>query len=154
MIDKAWRNVNPTTIYNCFRKCGFKQTENVEQSSEPPKITNSDSGWGLLPNYGELTFEDYAHVDDDISVHGALTDAELLNLAPLDEDEEENEEEQPPIPVTLSEARRSLTTLRFYALRTDTSDDFFAALTTIENSLDNDRLKSLTQQKITDFFSK
>ncbi|UYV74075.1 hypothetical protein LAZ67_11002039 [Cordylochernes scorpioides] len=54
------------------------------------------------------------------SVHGALTEAEILNLAHLDEDEVEDEEEQPPIPVTLSEARRSLTTLRFYALRTDT----------------------------------
>ncbi|UYV73153.1 hypothetical protein LAZ67_10001978 [Cordylochernes scorpioides] len=119
MIDKAWKNINPTTIYNCFRKCGFKHTESVEQSSEPPKMTNSDSGWGGLPNYGELTFEDYSHVDDDVSVHGA--DAEILNLDHLDdEDEEEDEGEQPPIPVTLSEARRSLTTLRFYALKLPT----------------------------------
>lgn len=153
VIDKAWKNVNPNCIYNCFRKCGFKQVENVENSSEPQKITNSDSEWGLLPDCTKLTFEDYTHVDDDISVHGALTDAELLNSAPLDKDEEGDEEEQPPIPVTLSEARRCLSNLRFYALRTDTSDDFFAALTTIENSLDNDRLKSLTQQKITDYFS-
>ena len=70
----------------------------------------------------------------------------FVDSAPLDKDEDE--EEQPPIPVTLSELRRCLSNLRFYALRTDTSDDFFAALTTIENSLDNDRLKSLTQQKI------
>ena len=154
MIDKAWKNVNPITINNCYRKCGFKQTENEEQSLEPPKPTNSNSGWELLPNSGELAFEDYAVVDDGLSVHGSLTDAELLNLAPLDEDEEENEEEQSPIPVTLSEARRSLNALRFYALTTDTSDDVFAALTTIENSLDNDRFKSFTQQKITDFFSK
>ena len=61
----------------------------------------------------QLKFEDYTHVDDDISVHGALTDAELLNLVLLDKDEEE---EQPPIPVTLSEARRCLSNLRFYAL--------------------------------------
>ncbi|CAH2096716.1 unnamed protein product [Euphydryas editha] len=154
MIDKAWKNVNPTFIYNCFIKCGFKQVGNVEQSSEPPKIINSDSRWGLLPNCGEITFDDYAHVDDDISVHGVLTDAELMNMVSLDEDEEENEEEEPPISVTLSEARKCLTILRFYALGTDTNDDFFAALTTIENSLDNDRRKSLTQKKITDFFSK
>lgn len=154
MIDKAWKNVNPTTIYNCFGKCGFKKTGNVEQSSEPPKITNSGSEWGLLPDCRELTFEDYTHVDDDISVYGILTDTELMSMVSLDEDDEkEDEEEEPLTPVTLSEARKCLTTLRFYALGTDTSDDYFAALTTIENSLDNDKLKSLTQKKITDFFS-
>ncbi|UYV82098.1 hypothetical protein LAZ67_21000825 [Cordylochernes scorpioides] len=89
----------------------------------PPKMTNSDSGWERLPNSGELAFEDYSHVDDNISVHGALTDDDIFNLAHLDE--EEDEEEQSPIPVTLSEARGSLTILRFYALRTETSDNFF-----------------------------
>ncbi|UYV81997.1 hypothetical protein LAZ67_21000358 [Cordylochernes scorpioides] len=116
-----------------YRKYGFKNIESIEQSSELPKITNSYSGWGHLPNYGELPFEDYSQVDDDISVHGA----EILNLVHLDK--EENKEEQPPIPVTLSESRRSLITLRFYTLRTDTSNDFFVALTTIENSLNNDK---------------
>lgn len=156
IIDKAWKNVNPTTLYNCFRKCGFvKRRENVEQPSEPPKDTNSippDSVWALLPNSGELTFQEYVQVDDDIDVHGALTDVELL--ACENEDEEEIEEEQPPTPITLSEARSSLNTLRHYALRTETNDDFFSALIIIDNSLDNDRWKSLTQKKITDFFSK
>lgn len=160
MIDKAWKNVNHTTIYNCFRKCGFKQTGNVEQSSEPRRnsepSTNSGSEWELLPDCSELTFEDFTHVDDDISVYGILTDTELMSMVSLDEDDEkEDEEEEPPTPsVTLSEARKCLTTLRFYALGTDTNDDYFAALTTIENSLDSDKLKSLTQKKITDFFSK
>ncbi|UYV84043.1 hypothetical protein LAZ67_X000968 [Cordylochernes scorpioides] len=79
--------------------CGFKHTESVEQSSESVKITNSDSGWGCLANYGKLTFENYSHVDNDISVHGALSDAEILNFAHLDEDKEEDEEEQLPIPI-------------------------------------------------------
>lgn len=125
------------------------QTDNEAQSSELPIFTSTDPGWGLLPNCGELTFEDFVQVDHDISVHGVLTDAELLDL---DNNEEENEEDQPLIPVTLSEARKSLRSLRSYALRTDTSDEFFSALITIENSLDNDRLKSLTQKKITHFF--
>ncbi|CAH2101646.1 unnamed protein product [Euphydryas editha] len=96
MIDKAWKNINRNNIYNCFRKCGFKQTENVEQSSEPTKITNSDSGWGLLLNCGELIFEDYAHID-------GTTNSRHIEL-------------------TLY-ARKCLTTLRFYALGTDTNDD-------------------------------
>ncbi|UYV82096.1 hypothetical protein LAZ67_21000823 [Cordylochernes scorpioides] len=33
IIDKTWENVILTTIYNCFRKCGFEQTKCVEQSS-------------------------------------------------------------------------------------------------------------------------
>lgn len=66
------------------------------------------------------------------------TDAELLYLIPVDEDDSENKEEQLPISVTLNEAKRYFITLHFYTLRTDTNDNFFAALTTIKNSLDND----------------
>ncbi|CAH2097494.1 unnamed protein product [Euphydryas editha] len=102
-----------------------------------------------------LGLDDYAQVDDDISIHGVLTDYELMNMVSLDEDEEENEEEELPTPVILSEAKKCLTTLRFYALGTDTNDDFFGALTNIEKFLDNDRWKSLTQKNIlSDFFSK
>lgn len=85
MIDKAWKNVNSTTIYNYFRKCEFIQTKNVAQSLKLWKITNSDSGWKLLPNYRKLTFEDYAHVNDDLSIYNVLNYTELLNLAPLEE---------------------------------------------------------------------
>ena len=63
------------TVNNCFRKCGFTQTENEAQASEPPKVTSTDPGWLLLPNCGELTFEDFVQVNDAISVHGVLTDA-------------------------------------------------------------------------------
>lgn len=89
MTDKAWKNGNPTALYNCFRKCGFKQTQNEEQSSVPPKATSSDPGWRLLPDFGGWPFEDYVHVNDHISVYGALTDVELSEL---DENEEETEE--------------------------------------------------------------
>ncbi|UYV72563.1 SETMAR [Cordylochernes scorpioides] len=94
-----------------LRKCGFKHTESVEQSSESLKIANSDSGWGRLTNYGDLTFENYSHVNEDISVHGSLTDANILNSTHLVQDEKED---LPPISITLNKAKRSLTTLRTF----------------------------------------
>lgn len=97
-------------LYKCFKKCGFVlQTEKAEQPSELGELTNSiqpDSGWGLLPDCGGLTFEDFIDVDN-ISVHGAHNDAELLASQ-----DEEDKEEQLPAPGTLNEARTSLNTLR------------------------------------------
>lgn len=118
MIHKPWKNVSHITLHNCFRKSGFKQTENDGPISQPPNHTNSILGWELLPDCGPLTFQEYVQVDDDIGVHGVLTDAELLDLPSQDDDGEENEEEEieepPPVPVTLSEARTALSTLRSY----------------------------------------
>lgn len=71
------------------------KTQNNDQSCQRLKILD----WELLPNHGELTFVDYAYINDDISVQGALTDTELFDLTPLEEDAEENEG-QSPIPVT------------------------------------------------------
>lgn len=35
MMDKALKDVNTTIFYNCFFwKCGFKQTENIDQSRQ------------------------------------------------------------------------------------------------------------------------
>lgn len=65
MIDKAWK----MSILPLFITASENALENIEQSSEPPKITNF-----------YIAVENYAHVDNDISVHSALTNAELLNL--------------------------------------------------------------------------
>ncbi|UYV84897.1 hypothetical protein LAZ67_X003902 [Cordylochernes scorpioides] len=79
---------------------------------------------GIIQNVKTLYRREIAYlvldsIEKGESVHGALTDAEILNLTHLDE--EEDEEEQPPIPVTLSKARRSFTALCSYVLRTDTT---------------------------------
>lgn len=44
-------------------------------------------GGELLPNFGNLSLEQYVEIDDNIGVYGALTNAELLELG---ENEDEN----------------------------------------------------------------
>lgn len=95
MIDKAWKKVSLTTLYNCYRECGFHmQRENARLSPKWRESANfipPDSGRALLPNCGELTFQDFVHVDDEIGVYDSLSEAELLGATCQDEDEEDNE---------------------------------------------------------------
>ena len=60
----------------------------VGQSSEPQKITNSDSCWGIRPKYRQFTFDYCAKIDDNICYRCDLSDIELIDFAPLDEEEE------------------------------------------------------------------
>ena len=99
----------------------------------------------------KLTVENFVHKDGEITVHGALTDPELLTLK---DKGEEAIEEKPLAPFTLSQTWLSINTLRSYALRTETSDNFFPALIIIENELDNVRWKSLHKKEIADYFIK
>ncbi|GFS74847.1 hypothetical protein TNCV_1395411 [Trichonephila clavipes] len=94
-------------------------------------------------------------VDTDIAVWGALSDAEIaaLDYNNTESDEDESEE---LTPVTLSEAKVSLSLnkLRNFFLQNHVDADILQASFVLEKSIDKVRLNSLKQKKITDFSDK
>lgn len=148
VIDKAWRNVSSATIYNCFRRCGFGVIGKESQPTGSEVLVKvPPSGWENLPDNSKSTFEDFVHVDDDIAVYGALTDDQLMGF-PDDENDDDQQNDDDDVPsVSLKLALSSLQNLRSFALRTETDDDFFSALVTIENKLDEAKWNNYLAQK-------
>ncbi|GFW80873.1 hypothetical protein TNCV_3779531 [Trichonephila clavipes] len=108
----------------------------IEFNAEP-------SLWEALPEQ-DLTFDDYVLVDTDIAVWGALSDAEIvaLDYNKTESDEDESEE---LTPVTLSEAKVLLNTLRNFFLQNHVDADILQASFVLEKSTDKVRLNALKQ---------
>lgn len=74
-------------------------------------MTVADKAW----NFGEVpTFHLYVHFDDDLSVMGTLTDAEILAVNDEHNDLEEDTEEDNSASVSTNEAKLKLQNLHQY----------------------------------------
>lgn len=97
---KAWFLVSAATIQNCFKKAGFKQTNQTEYENEIEDTEDIDPvQWSsLLPEGSDnLTFDEFVNFDDNVAVSGELSDADIIAIAsgsqdPADENEETSEE--------------------------------------------------------------
>lgn len=141
IADRAWKNVEITTIRNCFKTCGFITEEYYDSVShdddEQPEDIDVSDRWSLLANCEEVTtFNEYVHYDDDLGVMGTLTDAEILAANEHNEEKEDIKEDHSVL-VSTNEAKLALQNLRHYFERTgDVPDEVFAALISIENWFD------------------
>ncbi|GFX00690.1 hypothetical protein TNCV_4576571 [Trichonephila clavipes] len=79
MIDKAWRAVTPLTIHSCFKKSGFPSPNLVDVDDTLTEFNAEPFLWKALPEQ-DLTFDDYVLVGTDITIWGALSDAEIVAL--------------------------------------------------------------------------
>ncbi|KAH7947912.1 hypothetical protein HPB52_016802 [Rhipicephalus sanguineus] len=74
-IAMAWDRVTPTTIANCFAKCGFfRSSEEVPSEQEEPI-----EGWELLD--AGCTAEDFCTADDNLATCGARTVEDIVEEA-------------------------------------------------------------------------
>jgi len=64
-VDKALKNVAPSTILKCFKKSEFtieiQKIENDQLNIEPIQ-------WNSLPTQENVSFTDYVNVDEDVAV--------------------------------------------------------------------------------------
>ncbi|GFV92772.1 tigger transposable element-derived protein 6 [Trichonephila clavipes] len=107
MIDKAWKAVTPLTIHSCFKKSSFPSPNLVDVDDTLTEFNAEPSLWEAVPEQ-YLTFDDYVLVDTHIAVWGNLSDAEIVALDHNNTESDEDESEE-MTPVTLSEAKVSLT---------------------------------------------
>lgn len=169
-IQIAWKDVSSTTIVNCFRKCGFTADFNCIEAEkeedlqfealvselcpdthpddfidfdneiltcEPPIDTNS-LGWR-----GKLREECIQHV---INPNPNVTIENVDYTVSLsDEDEDPDDSDGPGL-------KRSLSLIDELIKSYDLDNDDIVALNDIQGKLQNLRLKSLKQSKISSFF--
>jgi len=66
-IAEAWRQITPTTIENCFRKCGFPSDgEHIDVSNDVLNEQERDNWCSLKPSGVE--FDEYVSYDAGVSV--------------------------------------------------------------------------------------
>lgn len=147
-VDKAWKTVTPSTVFNCFKKSGFNSNLPETQTSEE-SIALIRESIPLHQALQNVTFEEYVSVDENIAVCGALSDSEIIGTK---EDEDDEDDTEPLIPVTLREASSCLIKLRQFYMQSDIDDNVFEALFTLDKTLHQARLAVHKQTKITDFF--
>ena len=102
------------------------------------------------------TFQEFVTFDDDISLSGLYTDADIIASVSTENDEiSDNEtiaitEEKS---VTNNDAKRAVSTLTTYFEGIEkVENNIFTSLNTIENMIDHQYFTSKSQTEITDFF--
>jgi len=159
MADRAWRNVTSTTIRNCFHKCGFQTSDTSTTNEDSVDVAIDTSLWRKMDLDKTVSFDDYIHVDDDVSTAGSLTDAEIManavkdDKAACDESSEEEDAQDKWRPST-KDALKAVDTLRAYFQHAkDHGEEVYGGLHAIENALEEQFFKGLSQSKITNFFT-
>jgi hypothetical protein len=78
-IAEAWRQITPTTIKNCFVKCGFSIDHVSNNDDSAVKFTeDEENGWHSLQPLG-VQFEDCTTCDNAREVYGIQTVDQVLD---------------------------------------------------------------------------
>ncbi|KAG8247317.1 hypothetical protein J6590_063588 [Homalodisca vitripennis] len=83
-----------------------------------PRLPNAEAEWTVINNeLPNLDFDDFANVDEGVSVYGSLSDQDIIATVTsedvLSDDDNDDGMEQPP-DITTKEAKAAVNTLRSY----------------------------------------
>ncbi|EEC14122.1 centromere protein B, putative [Ixodes scapularis] len=166
-LNASWESVTSETVKNCFRKCGFRHSPEVEEpelsvSSDPDfcETEDDDMEEELRSAGAELAFSDFVAVDDEVPTCDPQTVADIV--AELrqgqvtgdehDDDEDEDEPETPPR-ATFAQAVAALDVLRSYFATKD-NPAAEGGLQTLQKELFLPKNQGARQQKLKDVFGK
>ena len=159
MCKQAWDTVSSVTITNCFKKAGFihniPHLEKENNSFEIDKLNFIDDIYSQVEK--NISFEDFASVDDNLAICGEQTDEDIINeVIDLNKDQEENSDDdfEEPIPSS-SEAYQSLKLLRsFFESQEDTDKNLFKCINLLEEQVVLKKIKNIKQTSIKNYFKK
>lgn len=139
MVDKAWRNITSSTIFNCFRTCGFVKDNLDNPIDEASSFVPDPSLLWAKIDATELpaTFDEYVHFDNDLSTMSSFTDAEIINavIGEMEDDEDASDIDE-KIP-SHRDATSAIATVRQYLQQNEDLDQrVFDALNLLENVID------------------
>ncbi|XP_050528133.1 tigger transposable element-derived protein 6-like [Daktulosphaira vitifoliae] len=121
MCEKVWRNVQPSTIVNCFKKVGFYFNDEQFDGDGLENNDDDDGGydWQIVADKlnidQEFTFQSYVTIDDNVVVSGMLTDKEIMGINISNSGSKNNEDDEPETTlnmITANQAMSSLQTVR------------------------------------------
>jgi hypothetical protein len=162
MTSAAWNEVKQETISKCFRKC-WGDVESPEAESSQDDSGEDDIPllvlWEQLQLDPSLTIDDYVNVDRDVITNDFESEDDILTLLsseiqePEETDLEEDDGSPLPPPLTTNDAIDKLRELQWYfSSQEKNTEEDFKQLYLLEPTLLK-KLTSLTQSRITDFFS-
>lgn len=161
VMKKAWNDVSPAVVANCFRHAGFCRKESTEEESETDHTTsdtmqedrNLDSLFDrlrdIVPTDGTLGA--FLYIDEGIPTTEETTIQQIA--ADLREEGSESDEEAEELitPTTAKEAKSALLTLKKFAMEQGTGD-MCESILTLETKFEEHMLKRTKQTTITDHF--
>jgi len=160
MCEKAWRNVQPSTIVNCFKKAGFYFNDEQCDGDGLENNDDDDGGydWQIIADKlnidQEITFQSYATIDDNVVVSGMLTDNEIMGINISNSDSENNENDEPETTlnmITANQAMSSLQTVRQFVESVEGVDtSIFESIGKLEDFVNK---QPKNQKLITNYFS-
>ena len=128
-IQQAWNDVKETTIANCYKKAGFKISDNADIDTEiDAEIDHDDDPLDDLPLArlvgANFTMGDYISVDDDVPTCEELTDDAIVDdtisareATPDDDNDDDQADDHDVLPVeppTVDMALKACDTLRLF----------------------------------------
>jgi hypothetical protein len=134
LIAEPWRLITPTTIQNCFVKCGFS-SEHVSSNDDSAVKLNEDEedDWHSLQPLG-VQSEDYPTCDSALEICQVWGVDQVLGQH-LTMPEEETEEEVAEHKATLLDGLKGLEAARKYIHQFDTKNSIIVMCNKVENEL-------------------
>lgn len=170
ILVSAWALVTPETIFNCFRKSGFRQysesdsdnEDNIDDEDEEIEEEVLELGlpecdaerWDSIS--GGMSFSDYVTMDDDVPVCDVQTIDEVFDAEhPVPDDgdsgpEEDNSEAK--VMPTQAEALQHWEQVRHYMTGCDLTEEDITLMSRVNNRLYELSQQRVRQAKITSFF--
>lgn len=157
MLVRAWEQVTPSTIANCFHHCGFAAGSMKESGDDGSPEPLPAAVRAVLQ---DVSFDDYVGVDSDAAVCGALSDEDIVaeivgeQSVPEEAEDEDDDEEQEPVRPSAAEVMGALNVARLFFSFEEGEEDSLRRIRMLEDRVSTVALREKKQKMITDFFAK
>lgn len=160
-VVSAWFQVSPATLQNCFRKCGFGESRETNDTNTVNEEQLISEDWEKLAPR-DVNFDTYATVDSELATCGVMTVEQLCDEATAATSESavreiasegEDEDEIEPLP-TFAEALAAFDKIRNYISAYDTDGSEVQNILNVEGALYRVKTRQVKKQlTIKDFFT-
>ncbi|KAH8009262.1 hypothetical protein HPB51_014231 [Rhipicephalus microplus] len=140
LLEYSWRQVEATTVQNCFKRAGFSMcagdaddaSDTIDQTSEIVDEACKTLLAEVLEWQGVtegISFPDFRNADNDVQTSPDMSDetivASVVEVSPNDSDEDDMESDNTGDPgSTVGEAARYVSVMRVFAEKRGLAENF------------------------------
>ncbi|KAK8766645.1 hypothetical protein V5799_006575 [Amblyomma americanum] len=136
MLARAWEQVTPSTIANCFHHCGFAAGSMEESGDDGNPEPLPAAVRAVLQ---DVSFDDYLEVDSDAAVCSARSDEDIVaeivgeQSVPEEAEDEDDDEEQEPVRPSAAEVMVALNVARLFFSFEEGEEDSLRRIRALED---------------------